>query len=574
MSELAQTQVEVAPGAAQARTGPASDNPLARAVGRIPLRLRAKLLVGFAVVGVLLALVAVLGLVALGQSNSRGTELRKLQRQAVFEQTLLTDALRLRQQFLQGQMPSIQNPQPDWHDPGALRAFFGGWLGTVGGDFDKLCVDAGDISKCSGYQKGQPLTLRNFKPSLWRSVKAIRPVFDPVERASSNIRSLASVQPFWNRGRLWTAWFYPRMLTLAEQTQARTDALVAADHGSFTSSRNLLIGAGAGSLLLAVALGVLLASSVVAPLRRTEWRLDGIAVGDFADRLEVANRDELGSLAAKVNRTSDELQRLYGELETASRHKSDFLATMSHELRTPLNAIIGFTEVLHEEISGELNEDQLAEVEEVLAASEHLLLLVNDVLDVAKIEAGSMELELSQVAIPEVLRSAVSLYSERAARGGIDLALKSEPEELTVTADERRVRQIVFNLVANAVKFTPRNGRIHVSARLDDGQVEIAVADTGPGIAPEDLETIFEEFQQATDGKRAEGTGLGLPLSRRLVELHGGRLWVESTPGQGSTFCFTLPVRPTEPALAHSIASDAPDPMARIGSGSGSGGEV
>jgi signal transduction histidine kinase len=259
---------------------------------------------------------------------------------------------------------------------------------------------------------------------------------------------------------------------------------------------------------------------------------------------------------------SDELERLYQELETASRHKSDFLATMSHELRTPLNAIIGFAEVLREEISGELNEDQLADVEEVLSASEHLLLLVNDVLDLAKIEAGSMELELSQVAIPEVLHGAVSMYSERAARGGVELTLRAEPEEITIAADGRRVRQIVFNLVSNAVKFTPRDGRIDVSARLGDGQVEIAVADTGPGIAREELETIFEEFKQATDGKRAEGTGLGLPLSRKLVELHGGHLWVESEPGHGSTFRFTLPVGPTSPSLDRGTVAEALDPIA------------
>ena len=196
----------------------------------------------------------------------------------------------------------------------------------------------------------------------------------------------------------------------------------------------------------------------------------------------------------------------------------------------------------------ELNEDQLADVEEVLTASEHLLLLVNDVLDLAKIEAGSMELELSQVAIPEVLRSAVSLHSERASRGGVELSLTTEPEQITISADGRRVRQIVFNLLSNAVKFTPAEGRVDVSARVDDGQVEIAVADTGPGIAPEERETIFEEFKQATNGKRAEGTGLGLPLSRKLVELHGGRLWVESAAGNGSTFRFTLPVGPPEPA--------------------------
>ena len=140
------------------------------------------------------------------------------------------------------------------------------------------------------------------------------------------------------------------------------------------------------------------------------------------------------------------------------------------------------------------------------------------------------------------------MQSERARRAGVELSLTTYPEEITIRADGRRVRQIVFNLLSNAVKFTPTEGRVDLSARLDEGQVEIAVADTGPGIAPEELDTIFEEFKQATDGKRAEGTGLGLPLSRKLVELHGGRLWVESVPGGGSTFRFTLPVGPTEPA--------------------------
>jgi signal transduction histidine kinase len=192
---------------------------------------------------------------------------------------------------------------------------------------------------------------------------------------------------------------------------------------------------------------------------------------------------------------------------------------------------------------GELNERQLAYVNDVLEAGRHLLSLINDVLDLAKIEAGHMELNLSEVALPEILRSAVSIHAERASRRGVELTLETEPDEITVTADERRVRQVVFNLVSNAVKFTPANGRIDISARIDDGQVEIAVADTGPGIAAEDLETIFEEFEQTIDGKQAEGTGLGLPLSRKLVELHGGRLWVESEIGHGSTFRFSLPVQ-------------------------------
>jgi signal transduction histidine kinase len=360
--------------------------------------------------------------------------------------------------------------------------------------------------------------------------------------------TVSDYQPFFVRADKWAASFRKGLATLTAKTRARANPLVASNRRSYSRSRDLLIGAGAGSLLLALALGLLLSESFLVPLRKTQTRLATIAAGDFSGQLEVPNRDEIGALAADVNRMSDQLQRLYQELETASRHKSDFLATMSHELRTPLNAIIGFSEVLHEQMFGELNERQLAHVKEVLEAGRHLLSLINDVLDLAKIEAGKLELELSDVAIPEVLRSAVSMHSERASRGGVELSLTTEPEEITISADGRRVRQIVFNLLSNAVKFTPADGRVDVSARIDDGQVEIAVTDTGPGIASEELETIFEEFEQSSDGKQVEGTGLGLPLSRKLVELHGGRLWVESAVGRGSTFRFTLPVRPTEPA--------------------------
>jgi PAS domain S-box-containing protein len=258
----------------------------------------------------------------------------------------------------------------------------------------------------------------------------------------------------------------------------------------------------------------------------------GEQVGYFAIYSDVSELQERTRELAEKSR----------ELEIASKHKSDFHANMSHELRTPLNAIIGFSEVLHEQMFGELNERQLAYVDDVLEAGKHLLSLINDVLDLAKIEAGRMELGLSEVAIPDLLRSAVSMHAERASRGDIELTLRTEPEEITVIADERRVRQIVFNLLSNAVKFTPAGGRVDVSAQAHDGRIEIAVADTGPGIAADDLTRIFEEFEQTAAGKQAEGTGLGLPLSRKLAELHGGRLWAESEPGRSSTFRLTLPI--------------------------------
>jgi signal transduction histidine kinase len=532
MTDIAHEPVEGADDAQPEPPTRGSDHPLVRAVERIRLPLRAKLLIGFALVGVLLALAIALGLVALGQSNSRGDQLRRLQRRAVYVQLVLTDA-RLLQKAIDFRINA----------PGSTTSFGSGLDLTIGNDMNQLCIDAG-LGGCIGKGEPGPFNLSSVEPAASRKITSHYRLFYVIsgnEAPPVGETPAVTVDRYLRQGKAFAASLAKDLERLAGQTRARTDALVAADHSSFANSRNLLLGVGAGSLLLALVLGLVLAASVVGPLRRTEERLAEIGTGDFSGRLDVPNRDEIGQLAARVNSTSDELQRVYAELETASRHKSDFLATMSHELRTPLNAIIGFSEVLQEQMFGELNERQLAYVNDVLEAGRHLLSLINDVLDLAKIEAGRMELELSQVAIPELLRGAISMHSERASRGEIELALRNEPEEIIVMADERRVRQIVFNLLSNAVKFTPSGGRIDVSARAHDGRVEVAVADTGPGIAPEDVESIFEEFEQSADGKQAEGTGLGLPLSRKLVELHGGRLWVESEVGHGSTFRFTLP---------------------------------
>jgi signal transduction histidine kinase len=516
------------------RTDWLADNPLVRAVGRIPLPLGGKLIVGFTVVAALLALVAALGLVALNQSNSRGEELRSLEQTSSFVRIVQTDAHQLSTLVDQrsggvGGFPALPSATSTAMDTDVL-AVWAQFRADV-----QLPAFAGGLS-------GDVRTVDpHFVPRLMATLTAFETVWTTVTSVDATGANPPTLISHLAKAQRLVIEAINEANSLGSKTTSRANALVAANHSGFVHSRNLLIGVGAGSLALALALGLLLSWSVVAPLKRTQERLATIARGDFAGHLEVTNRDEIGALAADVNRMTDELGRLYKELETASRHKSDFLATMSHELRTPLNAIIGFSEVLHEQMFGELNERQLAYVNDVLAAGRHLLELINDVLDLAKIEAGRMELTLSDVAIPDLLRSAVSLHSERADRAGNALGLTTDPAEIRIAADERRVRQIVFNLLSNAVKFTPADGHVDVSARLNDGRVEIAVADTGPGISANDLETIFEEFEQTTDGKKAEGTGLGLPLSRKLVELHGGRLWVESEPGEGSTFRFTLP---------------------------------
>jgi signal transduction histidine kinase len=254
------------------------------------------------------------------------------------------------------------------------------------------------------------------------------------------------------------------------------------------------------------------------------------------------------ALAIQNARLFRELADKSHELEVASQHKSEFLANMSHELRTPLNAIIGFSEVLSERLFGELNDKQDEYLRDIYASGQHLLSLINDILDLSKIEAGRMELEVADFDLPTAIDNALALVRERAGRRGIKLGREIDQRVGMIQGDERKVKQVLLNLLSNALKFTPESGRIDVRAAVNDGVLEISVADTGVGIAPEDQEAIFEEFRQVgTADRKVEGTGLGLALSRKFVELHGGRIWVKSQLGAGATFTFTIPVRHSPP---------------------------
>ncbi|HEV3504676.1 MAG TPA: ATP-binding protein, partial [Actinomycetes bacterium] len=251
------------------------------------------------------------------------------------------------------------------------------------------------------------------------------------------------------------------------------------------------------------------------------------------------------------------LQARTAELEVASRHKSEFLASMSHELRTPLNAVIGFSEVLLERMFGDLNDRQEEYLRDIWSSGKHLLELLNEILDLSKVEAGQMVLDPTEFSLQEALGHGLALVRERATRHGIRLGLEVAPGVGPVRADELRIKQVIVNLLSNAVKFTPDGGRVEVRARTEGGEVLVTVADTGTGVAAEDRERIFESFQQG--GRRAsttEGTGLGLTLSKRIVELHGGRIWVDSELGVGSTFGFAIPAG--VPATAADAAVDDP----------------
>jgi GAF domain-containing protein/anti-sigma regulatory factor (Ser/Thr protein kinase) len=251
------------------------------------------------------------------------------------------------------------------------------------------------------------------------------------------------------------------------------------------------------------------------------------------------------ALAIQNARLFREIADKSRQLEAASRHKSEFLANMSHELRTPLNAIIGFSEVLAEKMFGDVNDKQAEYLQDILGSGRHLLSLINDILDLSKIEAGRMELEPAAFDLPSAIENALILVRERASRRGIRLGSTIDTRLGMISGDERKVKQVLLNILSNALKFTPEGGRIDIDARLHADRAEVSVTDTGVGIAPGDQEVVFEEFRQVgTADKKAEGTGLGLALSRKFIELHGGTIWVQSEVGRGSTFTFTLPVRP------------------------------
>src|SRR5687768_16799602 len=293
-------------------------------------------------------------------------------------------------------------------------------------------------------------------------------------------------------------------------------------------------------------------ASLAVPLLREGSIIGGLvvrrkSVGEFRPEvIELLKTFATQSVLAIQNaRLFREIEDKSRQIEAANRHKSEFLANMSHELRTPLNAIIGFSEVLGERLFGDLNEKQAEYTEDILSSGRHLLSLINEILDLSKVEAGRMELELTSFDMPLAIENARTFVRERATKHGIKLDVKIDERLGDYFGDERKIKQILLNLLSNAVKFTPEGGQISINARHLNESVQISVSDTGIGISPEDQARIFEEFRQVggDHAHKSEGTGLGLTLAKKFVELHGGTIWVESEVGKGSTFTFTLPAR-------------------------------
>ena len=311
-------------------------------------------------------------------------------------------------------------------------------------------------------------------------------------------------------------------------------------------------------VLVAGGAALMLAGRLTRPIRQLHRAAARVAAGHLDTSITINTRDELQDLAAQFNQMAASLQASITDLEDriaartlelqrANRHKSEFLANMSHELRTPLNAVLGFADVLREGMAGPLNDEQREYVADIHASGLHLLALINDVLDLSKIEAGQLALELSEFSVPDAVAAAMALVRQHCAHKGLALTLALTPEVGTWTADGRRFKQVLVNLLSNAVKFTPAGGTVGVRGGIDaDEGLWIEVQDNGVGIAAADHATVFEEFRQVgvDAAGRAEGTGLGLALVRRLVEQHGGQVTLQSALGMGSRFRFNIPLGP------------------------------
>src|SRR5216117_1757581 len=345
-------------------------------------------------------------------------------------------------------------------------------------------------------------------------------------------------------------------LVAAEET--RMASLRAGIEAANRHSLRLMAGFAAVSIALALLGGFVISWSFILPVRAAHGFLSEVAEGRFGGTIVVPNRDDFGALAEHMNWMSRELRRLDDEqrvaaealrglndrLSQASRAKSEFLANMSHELRTPLNAILGFTELILDDLYGEVPAELKEPLADIQANGKHLLRLINDVLDLSKIEAGRLELSLGDYAAADVVATVRASLRSIADDKRLDLVTEVEPNLPDAYGDAKRITQCLLNLVGNALKFT-HHGRVTVGVELRGDQLRYRVADTGIGIPSDQIHEVFAQFSQvdATTSRDFGGTGLGLSITKKFVEMHGGRIWAESEPGKGSTFYFTIPLR-------------------------------
>jgi len=480
----------------------------------------AKLLVAFLIIVLLLIIVGAAGLQVLSGVNRRGNELVKLQHKIAAYRQLQHDTT----SQLYAVSSALVVPEERTLEA-TLRQ-----LNQFGYDLDRLEFVARDEVELLGQVRDD---YEKFIGVVTHVVKLIR----GGKVTEGRELQLTQAGPLADRLERVTN-------QLVNRAEADMVASIEVGEGAYRTSRWIVIGFAVASIGLALLLGYVISWSLIDPVQRMDARLREIAAGDFSRRVAVVNRDELGALAANLNRMNDELGRVYRELQAASRLKSEFLANVSHELRTPMNAILGFNELIIDGIYGEVPPEVKVPLVDIHNSGQHLLRLINNVLDLSKIEAGRMELALENYLVRDTVERVRASLSSLAAQKGIDLVSAVGADLPVAMGDAGRITQCLMNLVGNALKFT-REGRVEIAADLRGDALHYRVTDTGIGIAEDQLETVFGAFRQgdATITREFGGTGLGLSITKKFVEMHGGRIWVESELGKGSTFSFTIPLR-------------------------------
>jgi len=499
---------------------------LPRLVARIPAKVHAKLLVGFLTIVILLIAVGSIGLLVLSHSHQRAEDLVNLQRKIAAYRQLQHDTT--------AQLYSVASAllvRDERTLDATLRQ-----LNQFGYDLDRLQFIAKDEVDLLGQVRKD---YDQFIQVVNQSVELIR----AGQSEAGNQLQLARAHPLAER-------LERLMNQLVNRAEADMVASIETSEASYLHSRWIVIGFAIGSIALALLLGYAISWSIVGPVQQMDWRFQEIASGDFSQKVQVPNQDELGALAANLNKMSAELGQLYRQLEeksrqleTANKHKSDFLARVSHDLRTPLNSIIGFTRIVVRRMEGQLPALQKENLQKVLISSEHLLNLINGLLDLAKIDAGKMEVSADTFRVEDIINMTTATVEPLLKDGRVRIVRDVPPNLPPLKTDRDKLKQILLNLLSNAAKFTEQ-GEIKVSAARDNGNLKLAVADSGIGMTAAAREHIFEEFQQAekTTASKYGGTGLGLAIVKKFVTLMGGDIAVESEEGKGSKFTITLPM--------------------------------
>src|SRR5712671_74516 len=496
------------------------NNFLVGPVARLPWRVQSKLLVAFLAIVALLIALGAIGLYELSAVNQRTEELIKSERKIA--------AYRQVQHDTTSQLYSISSAllvSDERTLDSALRQ-----LNQFGYDLERLQFVAKDEIKLLGKVRQE---YDRFIAVVTRVVELIRG--GHVEEARE--AQLKEARPLANRLERLTN-------ELVNKAEADVVAGIEASGEAYRTSQTIVIAFALGAIALALILGRTISWSLIGPIREIDARLSEIASGDFTERVKVGNRDELGALAANVNRMSEQLGDLYQQLEMASEHKSAFLASMSHELRTPLNAIIGYSEMLHETAQDEGQQEFLPDLAKVRDAGRHLLGLINDILDLSKIEAGKMDLYLEDVDIAGLVEEVRSIVEPLTAANANHLEIVCPGTIGSLYTDRTKLKQSLLNLLSNAGKFT-HEGRVELEIRPAGAEIVFIVRDTGIGMTDAQQGRLFQAFSQAevSTSRQYGGTGLGLAITKHFCEMLGGRITVESVSGEGSTFTITLPDR-------------------------------